>query len=150
MRQQSVWLQATLCVAYLQFKGVLSMKTAISAHQFVLTDRLHTYAEDKLQKSIAPMVDDTATHLNITLSQHQGATPDANMECRVHLALAGSAPIAVHKAASDMYAAINLVHDTLLKTIRARLGHSHDRHHQRLDAQRHRAQIARSALNAQE
>jgi ribosomal subunit interface protein len=126
------------------------MKTAISAHHFDLTEKLHDYAEEKLQKSITPMVDDAATHLDITLTKHAIANQNAAMECRVHLAVPNKAPIVVHKTSSDMYAAIDLVHDTLLIQVRSATHRSHDLHHVRLDAQKHRAEVARSVLTAQD
>lgn len=126
------------------------MKIAISAHHFDLTAKLHDYAEEKLQCSIEALVDDAATHLDITLTKHASANQELSMECRVHLAMPNKSTIVVHKVSGDMYAAIDMAHDTLLEQVRATTDRSHDLHHVRLEAQKHRAEVARSVLTTQD
>jgi ribosomal subunit interface protein len=122
------------------------MKVAISAHQFDLTAPLRQYAEQKLVDSIARLVDDSAPHLDIMLYTQDSA--EGGMGCRVHLAVPNSTPIVVHRAANDMYAAIDMAHDTLLQQVHDAAHRSHDLHQVRREAQRHRAEVARHTLTA--
>jgi ribosomal subunit interface protein len=126
------------------------MKTAITAHQFDLTDALRTYVNQKLVQSIAPTVDDPATHVEITLNKQSSANAEDAMHCRIHLAVPGSTPIVVNKTASSMYAAIDMAHDVLLELVHIASGRSHDLHQARREAQKHRAEVARHVLTTRD
>jgi ribosome-associated translation inhibitor RaiA len=124
------------------------MNTTLTAHQFDLNDSLHDYVDDKLTASIKPLIDDSATQLEVTLSLQDNSQEDEKATCVVNLVIPRLPPIVVKKSGPTIYAAIDAVHNTLHEQVSNAVGRRLDLHHRRREAAKHRDEVARQGLTA--
>ena len=122
------------------------MQEIVKARHMKLTPSLKDYAEVKLANALRRVIDRPAVKLDIELSKLGHVANGSDKECRIVVKMPWGRPIIIDEQADDMYKAINLAHDRMMRQIIREKRKSRDSARQRKQAVRLRNEIAASSF----
>lgn len=108
------------------------MKLIVKARHMRLTQALRLYAEKKLARPWARLAGQAGTRIEIELSEPGPLAEGKLHECRISACIPQQSAIVVRQTHANMYKAIDLAHDLLVREIhrhrdKSRYGCSRDR-----------------------
>ncbi len=102
------------------------MKTIIRAQGMDLTPALKQHAEQKLEQAIAKLVAGEAVRLTVELRLSSNARDNVDKECHVTCSMPSMKPVNITEVSDDMYKAIDLAEDRLVRQVKRLRGRSGD------------------------
>jgi len=124
------------------------MKVIVKARHMDLTPALKSHATAKLGDALKRIIDKPALKMEIELSDLGQHVHDGNKECRVTIQMPQGKSITICELHDDMYSAVNLAHDRMLKLVKRELGKKRDNTKSQKMAQDRRRETARDSLTA--
>lgn len=91
------------------------MKVIVHGVHLALNDDLKAYVEKRLTRAVEKFADDEAAELEVMLKDINGPKGGRDKECSVTLRLPGSAGLHITETSEDIYAAIDLAQERLVK-----------------------------------
>ena len=93
------------------------MQKIVKARHMKLTDPLKNYAEAKLAGVLTRVFNGPAVKIDIELSKLAHVANGTDNECRVVVSMPKGKPVVIDQQSGDMYTAINLAHDRLMRQV---------------------------------
>lgn len=103
------------------------MELVVKGRHLKLTDGLRRQVEGKLYEPLSRLVNDSAAQLEVELSDLGQHADQVDKRCRATVTLPGLEPLTVIEEDSDLYRAIDTVHDRLLTLVKRTLTKRRDR-----------------------